>query len=215
MNRPAIASLSLALAFCFAPVSRADVELPVSGGATIHPAGPRTSRTGQTFLYVEGKNNGRESVYASFGVLEFKPTKPDKPLTKVTGLDLSLTQNIARFSRDGGIKIWLAPESKEAIDKGASPLKFDVKIGGGVGEQLGKLHELGTATFAKKETGQAETIALKLDDETEALLRGRLNEGKPFRLVLSPTDDDVAATYFGPEAEEAKSRPKLTVQTGS
>ena len=130
--------------------ARAGVEVVATGGATVQPAGPRGGPPGKTFFNVEGKNNGDASVYASFGVLDFRPARPDAPVAKVKGLTLTLVQSLVRFSKDGAVKVALATDTATGLDRDASPLKFDVKTPGGVGEQLKTLLPLGAATFTKR-----------------------------------------------------------------
>jgi hypothetical protein len=180
----------------------------------VQPAGPRDGAPGKTFLNVEGKNNGRESVYASFGVLEFHPAKPDKPVGSIKGITLTLTQSIARFSKDGPMRAYIAPDTTVSLEPKTSPLKFDPKTPGGIGPMAKTILSLGTATFTKRMTGDADTITLKPETNTEAYLRSQLNGGGTIRVLLVPADDDVAATYFGAGCEPASRRPKRVIDAG-
>jgi hypothetical protein len=191
--------------------SRAGIEATASAGATVQPAGPRGGDPGKSYLNVEGKNNGENGQYSCFAVLDFKPAKPDVPVAKVKGLTLTLTQSVPRFAKDGPVKLWVATDTDTVLEGDSSPLKFDPKVSGGVGDQLKPLLPLGAATFTKRKTGETDTIALTPPADTEGYLRGQLNRGGVVRLVLTPADDDVAATYFGAGADQAERRPRLVV----
>ena len=95
-------------------------------------------------------------LYASFGVLDFKPGKSAKPLSKVKTVKLTLVQSLMRFSKDGAVKIYVSTDLKTGLERDSSPLKFDVKSPGGLGDQLKTLHPLGQAKFTKKATREAD-----------------------------------------------------------
>ena len=189
------------------------VDAPLSSGMTVRKAGPRSGASAEAFFNIEGKSNGQDGMYASFGVLDFRPAPPASPAGKVTGLKLTLAQSLARFSKDGAIAFFLATDATVAVGEG-SPLKFDPAKPGGVGDQLKTLRPLGGTAFKKRETGQVDTISLTLEGETEAVVRARLNAGESVRIVVVPVDDDVAATYFGPKPKDPAQRPKLTIEVG-
>jgi hypothetical protein len=217
MTRATTAALGLTLAWALgataAPAMAGEVKLESSAtaGATVQPNGPRGGPTGQRYFNVEGKNNGEKSAYASFGVLDFHLLKPATPAAKVNKLTLTLTQSVARFSKDGPVKVFASADTDASLEPGKSPLKFDPAAPGGVGGQLKTLHPLGGATFKIGKSGQADALVLDLPAESEAYLRGQVNAGGPIRLVLVPADDDVAATYAGPGAQDEGQRPRLRV----
>src|SRR5947209_4854983 len=148
-------------------------------------------------------------MYASFGVLDFHPAKPEKPVASIKGVTVTLVQSVARFTKDGAIRLYLATDTTTSLEPKVSPLKFDAKTPGGVGPLLKTLLPLGSATFTKRTTGEADTITLTLTQEANvaAYLRGQVNRGGTIRLVVVPADDDVAATYFGAGSEPASRRP--------
>lgn len=78
-----------------------------SSSITLQPPGPRAGETSTRFFHIEGKNNKR---YAAFGVLDFKLARPNAD--KATGLALSLTQSVARFSKNGKIRVYLSADVK-------------------------------------------------------------------------------------------------------
>jgi hypothetical protein len=204
--------LTVLIAVASGPVARGGIEATAEAGATVQPGGPRGGVPAKTYLNVEGKNNGRESAYASFGVLDFRPAKPEKPVAKVKGLTLTLVESIAQFSKAGAIRVYLATDTTTGLDRDRSPLKFDTKTPGGVGDQLKTLLPLGAAAFVKRKTGEVDAIILNPEGESETYLRGQLNGGGTLRLVIVPADDDVAATYFGAGCEPVANRPKLGIE---
>jgi hypothetical protein len=109
------------------------------------------------------------------------------------------------------VKVHLAADTSTSLALASSPLKFDPGVEGGVGNQLKTLHPLGTATFKKGDRGQADTIKLSPEATTEALVLKAVNAGEPVRLVVTPADDNVAATYSGADPGAAENRPALKV----
>jgi hypothetical protein len=192
-------------------VARTEIEAVASAAATVQPAGPRAGSAGRAFFNIEGKNNGENSVYACFGVVDFKLIKPEAPLGTIKQLTLTLTQSVARFSKAGALKFWVATDTETGLEREGSPLKFDLKVDGGVGTQLKPLLPLGSATFTTRKTGDVDTIAVFPQREAEAFLRQQINRGGVVRLVITPGDDSVAATYFGPGADKTEQRPTLKV----
>lgn len=204
--------LALTATLAATGAARAAIEATASGGATVQPGGPRAGAPGKTYLNVEGKNNGRDGMYACFGVLDFQVEKPGTPVGRVKEVTLTLAQSVARFSKDGPLKVWVATDTATGLGRDGSPLKFDPKAPGGVGDQLRPLLPLGEARFTKRNTGEADAIALTPTGETETFIRGRVNRGAVVRLVLTPADDDVAATYFGAGVDPADRRPRLRIE---
>ena len=199
MHRTALGLFSV-LALAIAPVWCAAAEDTAAVSVTVQPNGPRSGSTATRFFNIEGKNNEK---YASFGVLEFKPAKADA--AKAAGLTLSLTQSIARFSKNGKFKVYLSADLKSAPET----LKFQGE--NGVERQLAPLYPVGESAFEKGESGKVDVIALKLDDKALSAFRSQTAEGGTVRLVLVPADNDVAATYFGVAAENPEQRPKLAL----
>ena len=155
--------------------TRAQIELSARDGATIQPAGPRGGNPGKVYLNIEGKNNGKDSIYASFGVLDFKPEKVAMPLKKVKTVKLTLVQSVIRYSKDGAVKVYISTDVKTTLEGDSSPLKYDPKSAGGPGDQLKPPHLLGEAMFTKKETGDADTLTSTPSAAAAAFLLDRLN----------------------------------------
>jgi hypothetical protein len=167
-----------------------------SKSLTIQPTGPRAGDAGSKYFNVEGKANEK---YASFGVLVFEI--PKEILGKrIKSLTLSMVQSIPKFAKDGGIKIFLAPDLR---DEGE--LKFDPNTLGGVGDQIRSLVPLGSGQFRKIETGKVDVFSLTVDDT----VRERVAKGGKTCLVIVPVDEAVAATYFGAIEGTKDKSPRL------
>ena len=177
-----IACVSL-VTFLIVP-ALAGEEVTASKSLTVQPTGPRSGDAGSKYYNVQGKDSGK---YASFGVLVFELPKETKA-PKIKGLTLTLVQSVPAFSKDGAVKIYLAPELDPAAD-----LKFDSKSDNGIGDQIKVLNELCSGTFKKVKTGETQSFTLKLDDACKE----RISKGGRLCLVIAPADPTVAATYFG------------------
>jgi hypothetical protein len=194
---------------------QAGEQRTATASATIQPGGPRKGDAGKTYWNIEGKNNGENSKYASFGVVDFTPTKSAAG-GKLKSLTLTLTQSVPGFAKDGKLKFFLSGDTKTSIeppaDDQAPALKFDVNNAGGLAWQLVPLIALGNGAFKKVDTGHIESFTFALSPEAEAFLRSRLESGEKVRLVIAADDDDVAATYFGAGAETEANRPRLSLE---
>ena len=185
----------------------AGVEVVAASAATITPAGPRAGRNGAAYFNIQGK--GVENpAFSSFGVLDFSIPKSEGAV-KVESLSLSLTQSVARFSKDGKVAFFLTSDLKTE----PSSLKFDPEKPGGVGDRIQGRLAVGSATFSKKKTGEVDLIPLSLDDAAKAFVADQLAKGSTLRVVIVPESPDVAATYFGAGQEKESSRPKLIIET--
>lgn len=199
--RPWMTAVCLSLVAVAA--ARAD-DATATKSLTIQPAGVRGGKPGETYLNVEGRHNGEAGKYASFGVLEFPAPKTVGDGDKSTTLTLTLVQSIARFSKPGKLKFYVATGEFET--KGA---KFDMTIADGVGALVKEKSLVGSGEFKPGETGHSDTFTLTLDEAATGYLRARSAKGEAIRLVLVPDDEDVAATYFGSGADDSARRPRL------
>jgi hypothetical protein len=188
----------------------AGTELAASKTLTVQPSGPRGGEPGKAFVNVEGKKNDK---YASYAVLVFPASKAESGNGPVTGLKLTLTQSIARFSKEGKVKIALLA-SGDGAETEAS-WKFDPASIDGLGGRFKDRSAVGSSEFKPGKSGQAESITLTLDAVAKADVAKTLKAGGEIRLLIVPDDEAVAATYFGAGAREAGQRPKLTIETAS
>jgi hypothetical protein len=187
----------------------AGTETTAARSLTIQPAGPRQGEAGSRHFNVEGAKNER---YASFGLLVFQLPKGEGDVEK---LSLRLVQSIPRFARDGKVRFLLAEPRDQGADSLAG-LKFDPNSPGGIGKDAFKaVHPLGSGTFTKVKTGQADTFALTPDEAGRTYLQGQLKAGGTILIVVVPTDEEVAATYFGAGSEPEGNRPRLVVEGGT
>ena len=179
-------------------------ESAVSECVTVQTTGPRGGEAGSRFLNVEGNNNGK---YAAFGLLVFpSPSVTPQAVGKAT---LTLHQSIARFSKDGRVKLYL-------LKSAPKDLRFEVSVAEGLGGQLPDRAPAGTADFAKGDTGKIDRLTLALDAAGLELLKAQIAGGeKMVRILITPADDDVAATYFGAGADKAELRPTLKIEPPS
>ena len=175
---------------------------------TVQKAGVRGGKPGEIYLNVEGRHNGEGGKYASFGVLEFPAPKLASDGAKGGTLALTLVQSIARFSKDGKLKFYLATGTFETKDS-----KFDMECVDGLGDLVKSKSLLGTGEFKKQETGHADTFTLPLNETARSYLADRAARGETIRVIVVPDDDDVAATYFGSGAEDVAQRPRLKAGT--
>ena len=184
----------------------ADGDIRATKCLTVQPAGVRGGKPGETYLNVEGRHNGDGGKYASFGVLEFPAPKTIGEGDKGATLTLTLVQTVARFSKDGKLKVYLATGDFETKDA-----KFNMGGVDGLGSLVPSKTLLGANEFKKTETGHTETLTLTLNEAALGYLRARATKGENIRLVLVPDDEDVAATYFGSGADDESRRPRLKV----
>jgi hypothetical protein len=152
--------------------------------------------------------------YASFGVLVFQLPKDPAPKGDVANLSLRLIQSIPRFAKDGKIRFLLVEPSDQGSDS-LSGLKFDPTSPNGLAKDAFKaIHPLGSGTFTKVKTGQADKFDLTPDEAGQRYLRGQLKAGSTIWIVVVPDDSEVAATYFGAGSEPMANRPRLSIELG-
>jgi hypothetical protein len=204
-----VSVVACVLAACAAPsTARAGADLTASASAIIQEAGPRTGDPGKVYLNVEGKANGK---YASFGVVDFDTAKSPAKGTKVKGAALTLTQSLPPFAKEGKVRVYVSSDTKTSLSE-ATSLKFVTSVAEGIGVQLKPLLAVGDGVFKKVKNGQAEKMALTLDDASRAYVEKQLAEGAAIRVVIVPADDQVAATYFGAACENPDQRPRLSIE---
>jgi len=194
--------IMLALALALAMVTSAHAQITVSAeainNATVQPAGPRTGTGGKNFFNVEGNDKGR---FASFGVADFSASSfgLTLPVADIRGIVLVLTEDRASFSAAGGINIWLTEDTTTSIDPGTPPpLVWDASdLPNGLGSQLMPRHYLGSGTYTPIADGTVFYYTLSLTPSAKSYLIQQLNNAGVIRVVVSPADNAVAATYAG------------------
>lgn len=197
MQRRIMLAVSLALALVNGAYAQVTVSAEAVNNATVQPAGPRSGNAGKNFFNVEGNNKGQ---YASFGVADFSASSfgLSLPVADITGIRLVLIEDRASFSTAGGINIWLSEDTTTDIEPVTSPLAWDASdLPNGLGSQLVPRHYLGSGTYTPTADGTVFSYTLSLTPNAKSYLISQLNSAGAIRIVVSPADDDVAATYVG------------------
>jgi hypothetical protein len=100
--------------------------------------------------------------------------------------DIGMIFWFTRFARDGKVRFLLA-EPRDPGGDSLTGLKFDPKSPGGLGKDAFQaVHPLGSGTFTKVKTGQADSFTLTLDEAGRAYLRGQLKAGGMILIVVLP-----------------------------
>lgn len=171
--------------------------------ATVQPAGPRAAPNGKNFFNIEGAG---AAANASFGVADFNTaglsfTLPEgQTIGTINSISLGTINAPASFTHSGALDVYLVDDSTTDINNGTSPLIFDTTDPvEGLNNQLGAKHLLGTLNFdAAQPTGSFTDITLANGDPaTLALLASDINAAAKFRIVITPEDSTVAATWAG------------------
>lgn len=190
-------------------LSHADViQVAAFDNATVQPAGPRTGTNGKRFFNVEGNDFGQ---FASFGVIDFQLPTPTVPYVSVSGLALRLEQSNASFTTDGALNLWVSEATTVGIQPG-DPIAFDsTQLPDGLGNQLDPLFALGQVNFVQVANGHVDEYAFNLDGPIASYVLSQLNAGGVLRVVVSPGEGGVAATYAG-FSNTTFSGPQLLIQ---
>lgn len=198
MQRRIMLAVSLALALVAGAHAQIAVSAEAINNAIVQLTGPRTGPGGKNFFNVEGNNNGQ---YASFGVADFSASSfgLTLPVADILGLTLVLTEDRANFSTAGGINIWLTEDTTTSIDPSTPPpLVWNASdLPNGLGSQLVPCHYLGSGTYTPTADGTVFSYTLSLTPNAKSYLISQLNSAGSIRIVVSPADNDVAATYAG------------------
>lgn len=202
------------------PVSvlRADTfSILAFDNATIQPGGPRPFSNGKNFFNIEGSSS---NAFASFGAADFKSSAlvdangnpmPSTP-TGFNAITIALTQANASFTNGGALNFYLAEDVTTSIQPNDVAVLFDATDpkGEGLNSQLAPVHFLGSGMFTQSDNGTLDHFTFPsdpstpLDDATVAYVLGVLAAtnadgtiGGFFRVLITPADPTVAATYAG------------------
>ncbi|HVT12885.1 MAG TPA: PEP-CTERM sorting domain-containing protein [Fimbriimonadaceae bacterium] len=194
-------------------------ELAFDNG-TIQGAGPRTGQNGYNFANVEGTSNGN---FASYVIVDFNGTQTTSGLTGVAdgtyggvfsfggqvmanSLSLRLTQDNAGFTHDGALQFWLATANTSGtnLHSGSTPNFADgasefspLLLGDGMFTQGATTPVTGTGAPTALGSGTIDTYTFNLSGATQTAVSDALNGGSTIRLIITPNDATVAATYAG------------------
>jgi hypothetical protein len=186
----------LGIALCVS-AARADDFLTLAfDNATVWPSGPRPGDNGKNFFNTEGINNGQ---FASFGVADFDTSTLgiDFTVATVTTVTVTLTQDNAAFTTDGSINFYITEDTSTSIQPADDAVFFDTTDPEGLNGQLQPVHFLGSGNFTQGPSGTVDVFAYGLDDATAAYVTNVLNNQGTLRVVITPADPDVSATYAG------------------
>lgn len=204
-------ALALGLVSGLATASYADIVVEATDNSTIQPGGPRQGGSGDAFFNIEGTANGN---FASYGVIDF--TFDANPLiTSVDAVEISFTQSNAGFTADGSLQFWADSVLVDDINSGDSPLAFDSNTTPGTAQDVTDgdlaLTFLGDGSFVEVEDGFVDTFSLSpLSD----VFLSTLQNGGTLRLIVTPNDADVAATWAG-FTNDTYAGPTLSIQTSA
>ena len=193
---PCTTLAALALAVALPTAARADIVTAALDNATVQPAGPRSGANGKQFFNIEGSSNG---TFASYGVIDFQfGAVASQPA--FTGLTLALTQANAAFTSNGGLNFYLDTNNSANIQPGASPLLFSGTGEGTAsnitGGQLALL-SLGSGSFTQVSNGAENDYSFALTAGLASILQADVQSNAAIRIVVTPADPTVAATWAG------------------
>jgi hypothetical protein len=164
--------------------------------ATVQPGGPRGGTNGKVFFNTEGANN---TQFASYAVADFNSSDlmiSGTP-TGINAVTITLTQANAAFTNSGSLNFYLAEDTTTSIQPADMKVIYDATDPEGLNGQLAPVHFLGSGMFTQSDNGTQDTYSFVPDCTTAPYLLGVLNNGGAFRLVITPPDPAVAATYAG------------------
>jgi hypothetical protein len=198
-------------------VARADDFSTVAfDNATVQPAGPRSGDNGKNYFNIEGISNGS---FASFGVADFDSSTFGINFTvgTVTAVTITLNQDNASFTANGAINFYITEDTITSIqpDPTNPEVIFDLSDPEGLNGQLQPIHALGSGLFIQGPNGTMDVFSFALDDATAAYVIGVLNSQGTLRLVITPADPTVAATYAGFSDPNNYVGPMVTVSVTS
>ena len=144
---------------------------------------------------------GDDDMFTVYSLVDFD-TSSIGEVSTINSLSLELTQSNAFFSTNGGLEFFLASDTR-TVDLNDSARYISDQGNGGntgsavVGSAFGTLFPLGNGTFNVTNTGDVNTILLSLDEAGEAFAVSQINSGGLLRIIATPSDTSVQATYSG------------------
>ena len=152
----------------------------------------------QAFFNVQGDDD----AFTVYTLVDFD-TSMIGQVTGITSLSLDLTQANAFFSADGDLEFFLASDTR-VVDLTDSARYISDQANGGantgadvVGSAFGTLYPLGTGTYTQTVDGDVDNFVFSLDAGGEAFAVSQINSGGLLRIIGTPSDVAVQATYSG------------------
>ena len=150
------------------------------------------------FFNVQGDND----AFTVYSLVDFD-TSSIGEISAIDSLSIELTQSNAFFSANGGLEFFLASDTR-VVDLDDPARYISAQGTGGantgadvVGSAFGTLFPLGTGMYTETATGDVDTIAFSLDAAGEAFAVSQINSGGLLRIIATPADVAVQATYSG------------------
>jgi hypothetical protein len=198
------------IAFAAPAVQAGEFSALAFDNATVEPDGPRGGANGKNFFNMEGVSNG---TFASFGVADFDTSTMGIGFTVggVFNLTVILSQDNAAFTTDGAINFYITEDTTTSIQPADDAVFFDANDPEGLNGQLQPIHFLGSGTFTEGNNGTVDVFSFTPDQATAAYVSGVLNNQGILRLVITPADPTVSATYAGFSDPNNYAGPIITV----
>ena len=145
---------------------------------------------------------GDDDAFTVYSLVDFD-TSSIGQVSAINSLSLELAQSNTFFSANGGLEFFLASDTR-AVDLTDTARFISDQANGGantgeavVGNSFGVLFPLGNGTFNATATGDVDTVLFSLDAAGEAFAISQINSGGLLRIIATPADADVQATYSG------------------
>ena len=153
----------------------------------------------QAFFNVQGDDDD----FSVYSLVDFDTAAAGGSSAGLVSLTLQLTQSNAFFSSDGGLEFFLAEDTRD-VDLADSARyvssgdPLNPNTGSSVvGSAFGILHPLGFGTYTETTTGDIDSFDLTFDAAGEAFAINQISTGGILRIIATPTDGGVQATYSG------------------
>ncbi|QEG22550.1 PEP-CTERM sorting domain-containing protein [Mariniblastus fucicola] len=148
----------------------------------------------QAFFNVQGDDD-QFTVY-SFADFD---TAGIGAVSDIAGLSMDLAQSNAAFSADGALEFFLATDTRVVdLNDTARYITDGDNVGSEVvGSAFGTLYSLGSGTYTVTNTADVDTFNFTLDSAGKAFAISQINSGGLLRIIATPGDLGVQATYSG------------------
>jgi hypothetical protein len=181
--------------------------------ATIEKSGPYAT----TYLNVAGS----ATAYPSYGALDFNGTPafnepggtppadappgayvftPEATVTAINSINLNVTQGYPPQGTSGPMDVYLVSDTSDSIDPGNSSFVYDnTQAPEGLGNQMGNKELLGTFNWNASNPADVFSTESLYDynQATENMLIADINSGTQFRVVITPENSSVSASFEG------------------
>ncbi len=189
-------SLVIAFTLCFAMQANAQTSLTSVFSAQVEEdeIDAFEGAVDQAFFNVQGDDD----AFTVYSLVDFD-TAGLGTVAGIQSLGFDLTQDNAFFSADGGLEFFLASDTRAVdLNDSARYITDGDNVGSEVvGSAFGTLFSLGTGTYTQTNTGDLDAFTLSLDASGEAFAVSQINSGGLLRIIATPGDLGVQATYSG------------------